>query len=192
MRRGSGQHPCCRGLTGGASVMEPPAGDQRGVAAVGDGSPGVICRNSTGRGRRSMNGSPAGRRTGPGPACSSGSRSGTTPSGRYGGRCRPTPPSTGSTGTPPAPAKGGGDGGRTGRTGTHGDRPGARPVPRRADRRGHPARDGRGLLTSVVTLGNANDSTVFDRNLTGRAYQHPKHMGGSPREGRTALGRSGR
>ncbi|CAL9661168.1 hypothetical protein SUDANB126_07011 [Streptomyces sp. enrichment culture] len=83
-----------------------------------------------------MSGSPAGKRTEPGFACSSRSRSATTPSEPWSGPCRSTPRSTGLISMPPAPAEGGGDGGRTGRSGAPGGSPGAGPVPRRADHQG--------------------------------------------------------
>lgn len=97
---------------------------------------GVTCRNATGRGRRSVSGSPVGRRTGPGLVCWSMSRSGTTSSEPGSGGCPSTPRSTVLTSMPPAPAKGGGGGGRTERSGTRVGWPGARPVPRWADDQG--------------------------------------------------------
>ena len=116
------------------SVARPPAGNQRRVMAVANRcSLAVTCRNTTGRGRRFMSGSPVGSGTGPGLASWSRSRRGTTPSERWNGRRRWTPPSTARTSTRPAPGKGGGRERRAGRFGTLGGRPGAGPLPRRAD-----------------------------------------------------------
>ena len=95
---------------------------------------GVTCRNATGRGKRSVSGSPVGSGTGPGLASWNRCRCGTALSERWKGRCWWTPPSTGLTSTRPGPAKGGGRREqRTGRSGTLGGRPSAAPLPRRAD-----------------------------------------------------------
>lgn len=98
---------------------------------------------------------------------------------RWSGRCRSTPPSTALTSTPPEPAKGA---------------PASDELedpPREAGQalgrsRGglttkvHLATDGRGLpLGIVVTPGNVNDSTVFDRLLN--AVRVPRMSAGRPR-----------
>lgn len=143
---------------------------------------GVTCLNVMGgRGRRSMSDSPAGRRTEPGPACLSMPRSGTTPSGRWSGRCRSAPRSTVPISTPPGTRK------RGRRRGTNWK---IRCVWRLGQALGrsrgglttkvHLACDGRGLpLAVVVTPGNVNDSTVFDEVLD--VLRVPRSGAGRPR-----------